>query len=321
MPATKEQLATLTALSDKVIAGQELKAQEREFLLNFPDVKALMAAAAAIRAHCALQKLDCCAVLSVKSGRCSEDCHWCAQSAHYHTGAEIYPLLDKVQCLKVAQEAERRGIKRFSLVSAGRKPKAQDFARLVDIVRLLKAQTTLYLCASLGLVTVAQLQELKQAGLQCVHCNLETAPSFFAKVCTTHTQEDKLQVIKAARQVGLDVCVGGIIGLGESRAQRMELALTLKALGITSVPLNILHPIAGTPLGNRPHLDEAEVLRTIALWRFILPTAYIRLAGGQALLSPATLQQAFDSGLNAAIVGNLLTTPGAQYVAAKFALV
>lgn len=252
---------------------------------------------------------DTCSIINVKSGLCPEDCKWCAQSAHYRTDSETYGVLPSEKVSAQALHNEKAGIGRFSLVASGRRPTANQTKHYAQLFRDIREKgSQLHLCASLGLATEEQLQTLYEAGCTTYHCNMESAPSFFANLCSTHSQEDKEATLQAAQKVGMRLCSGGIIGMGESRAQRAEMALYLQELGIQSIPINVLHPIKGTPLGHRTPLDEEEVLLAIAIFRLANPTAFLRFSGGRALLSEETQKKALYIGINSAITGDLLTT-------------
>lgn len=303
-------------LKQRILSGGSIDRQEALYLIEEADLNELCSAAHAITRHCAGTAFDTCSILNAKSGACSEDCKWCAQSLHARCEIQSYALRGPAECLKRARYCASQGVQRFALVTSGRRPSSAEATQLCAIYSALQAGCpAISLCASLGTCSAAQLRSLRDAGVRRYHCNLETSPGFFAKVCTTHTQEQKITTLLHAREAGLELCSGGIIGMGESHADRVDLALTLRELQVRSVPINVLHPIAGTALGSRPPLAEAEILRTLAVFRFILPDAALRLAGGRRLMSESLLRRALEVGFNAAIVGDLLTTAGSELAA------
>lgn len=303
-------MSIVETLRDKVLDGGTITADEAYALAQYPAPEEVMEAAAAITAAKVKPVFDSCSIVNARSGRCSENCKWCAQSAHFKTGCETYDLIDEKLCMDEARHNHAKGVKRFSLVASGRAVKGEALDKVCSLLRRVKDEVGIYTCASLGLLNDQELQQLWDSGVRRYHCNLEAAPSYFGKLCTTHTVDDKIKTIKAARKIGFEVCSGGIIGMGEDRNQRVELALKLREVEPHSIPINVLCPIPGTPLGDSPELPAQEVLLAIALFRFIHPTVELRFAGGRQKLDRATQLKAMRIGMNAGVVGDLLTTVG-----------
>lgn len=306
-------------LKNRILAGGEISASEAMALVDLLPARReeLRAAAEELTRSLQPRVFDTCSIVNARSGRCPEDCKWCAQSAHFHTACEVYPLISREHCLRVADLNREGGVRRFSLVTSGRRMQGQDLARACDYYKEMAAEGGLGLCASMGLLGTEELRALKESGVSRYHCNLETAPSYFPALCSTHSLEDKLRTIEAARAAGLEICSGGIIGMGETMAQRVELALELRKVAPVSIPLNILSPIPGTPLESTPLITEEEVIDTVALFRFVHPHVTLRFAGGRARLSREATRRCMLIGINGAIVGDLLTTLGATLAADK----
>lgn len=293
---------------EKVLAGEPITRQEALRLYGQP-LGELCEAADEIRRHFCSNGFDLCTIINGKSGRCSENCRFCAQSAHNHTGAAEYPLLPAGEIAAQAKESERQGVLRFSIVTSGRRLSDREVEAMCEAVRQIRRETSLSVCISFGLLGEAQYRMLKEAGVSRVHNNLETSRRNFPNICTTHTFDDKVAAVRAAQAAGLSVCSGGIMGLGETPEDRIDMALTLRELGIRSIPVNMLNPIPGTPFAQNERLTAQEMRRIVAVYRFLLPEASIRLAGGRGLL-PDKGKSCFRSGANAAISGDMLTTAG-----------
>ena len=253
--------------------------------------------------------IDLCSIVNARSGKCSENCKFCAQSSFYRTEISTYELVDFDEAVSLAIHNAENGVSRFSLVTAGRGVSVAQLDKLGELYGRLRDETPLSLCASMGLLTVETATMLASMGVSRYHCNLETSRSYFPSVCSTHSWEDKVETIQIARNAGLDICSGGIIGLGETLKQRIELAFELFELDVLSIPLNILKPIENTPFADLPPLCEHEILLTVALFKLINPTAVIRSAGGRNVLG-AHQGRLFVSGASGAIVGDYLTTVG-----------
>lgn len=298
----------ITVCKEKVLGGGMLTRDEA-LLLAEEDTNALAAAADELRKHFCGNSFDLCTIINGKTGGCTEDCIYCAQSMHHAAAIAPSPIADINRHLPLIAGMYSAGALRCGIVTAGRTLTAEELTTLVNQYRLLHQACGISLCASHGLVTEQQLSHLKDAGVVRYHANLETSRRYFPQICTTHTYDDKIAVIKAAQRAGLEVCSGGIFGIGETMEDRIDMALELRVLGIRSVPINILNPIPGTPLADAVPLSLSEVKRIVAVFRFLLPDAALRLAGGRGLL-PDRGCELFLSGANAAISGDMLTTAG-----------
>lgn len=253
-----------------------------------------------------------CSIYALRVGRCGNDCAFCAQSS-YHT-TSIDPLgIDQVDVndlLFRVEAAEEYGVGWFSLVTSGEKLSAREFDSMISVVECVRSSSSINLCASIGQLDKGRALELKRAGISRYHHNIETSPSYFPQICSTHSYTDKLHTISVARQVGLEVCCGGIISMGESGRDRVEMALAIRELDVVSVPLNILNPIQGTRLAHQHLLDVDEILRTFAIFRLLLPDKSIRFAGGRENAMGDREIEGYSAGINALIAGNFLTTTG-----------
>ncbi len=272
----------------------------------------LMSAASEIRGHFKGNTVSLCGIVNAKSGRCGEDCRFCAQSAHWKTDAQVYPLMSAEKIIELAEQAGNAGARMFGIVTSGtRISSGREWKEIFRAVEGIRTKGVLP-CASLGMIDGRRAAELKEAGLFRYHHNLETSKSYFSEICTTHDYEDDVMTVMAARGAGLSVCSGGIIGLGESMAQRLEMAFLLRELKVESVPVNILNPVAGTPLMNAGALAPIETLVTLALFRFILPDRDIKLCGGKEKNLRQLLPLGLIAGCNSLMTGNYLTTLGRE---------
>lgn len=307
----------ILSLKNKILKGENIIFDESLKLstIGENDVKTLgvlFDSANEIRKKIVGEKADLCTILNAKSGVCSENCKYCAQSIHYKTGVLEYDLLEYPKVLKRALETQKNGAHRFSLVTSGKGiEKDEDIEKLAKIYEQLSKDTNIELCASHGIITYKQAKRLKESGVITYHHNVETSKSYYKNICTTHTYDERVKTIENVRKAGLEICCGGIIGMGESIEDRINMAFEIKSLNIKSIPLNVLSPIKGTPFENLEVLSPMEILKTMAIYRFILPDCYIRYAGGRMALKD---KQAlgFRAGINAALTGNYLTTTGSN---------
>ncbi|MDD2465012.1 MAG: biotin synthase BioB [Desulfobulbus sp.] len=273
------------------------------------DKNDLYQAADQIRRHFHGNHFDLCSIINAKSGNCSENCRFCAQSARHHTGVETYKVIPEQEALAQAQDNDQHGVHRLSLVTSGRSLAPETVAELTNLYEKMSESTALLFCASAGFLDEQIAANLYAAGVRRYHCNLEASKNYFPQVCSTHTWEEKVETLKLARKTGMTLCSGGIIGMGESMEDRLDMAFELQELEVLSIPINILTAIEGTPLAALKQLTLDEVLTTVALYRFINPKAVIRMAGGRQQLGQDQYS-CFTAGANGAIVGNYLTTTG-----------
>ena len=255
-------------------------------------------------------KIELCSITNAKSGRCNEDCKFCAQSIHYNTKISVYPLKSKNELLAEAERAKENGAERFSIVTSGKGLSPQEVEKIAETINLIKEKIGISPCASLGILDTKALTLLKDAGLNRYHHNIETSRQFYPNIVTTHTFDDRIKTIQAAKSAGLEVCSGGIIGLGESEEDRISMALTLKELYVDSIPINILIPLNGTPLEKIKTISIVQILRTIAIFRLITGNKTIKIAAGRESVLKDFQGLAFMAGANGMIIGGYLTVRG-----------
>ncbi len=301
--------SAVEALTDEIIAGRRLgRGDDLHILLEAPPEE-LMEGAGCLQKHFCGMHIDLCTILNGRSGRCSENCKYCAQAACHSTGIDEYAFLPKEEILANARANEEAGVNRFAVVTSGRALGGPEFDQAIDAYEEMHRSLHIGLCASHGIIGREQFARLRQAGVTSYHHNIETSKRFFPEICTSHTYDDRIRTIKIAQEEGMRVCSGGIIGMGETWEDRLDMAVSLAELKIQSIPINVLTAIKGTGMEGRPPLAPEDIFRTIALFRFINPTADIRLAAGRKLL-PKNGASAFLHGASASITGNMLTTSG-----------
>jgi biotin synthase len=296
---------------------EPISAEEARRLIHHtsgPEFEALLARAKAVREAVFGADVSLCAITNAKSGNCAEDCGFCSQSAHFKDAdAPIYPMMSARQIADNAKAAEAAGAREFSVVTSGtRMSRESELAELEKAIRLIKDEMTIEPCASLGLMRKPELARLQAAGLEHLHHNLETSRSHFDKVVTTHTYDEQLATIRDAVDLGLKVCSGGILGMGETPDQRVELAETIRELGVDSVPINFLNPRPGTPMAHLKAITAEECLAAVAVFRLMMPTAHIFVMGGREVNLGAMQDRIFDAGADGTMVGNYLTSAGTQ---------
>lgn len=296
-------------MKQKVLSGGLITKEEALQLIDVP-LEELTSAANEIRQKICRTGFDICTIVNGKCGKCSEDCKYCAQSAHYHTACfDSYPLLSTEELVKGARQNKEQKVLRYSIVTSGKALSGDEVDQICESIRAIREQVGIEVCVSFGLLKEEQFRKIQEAGATRAHCNLETSERFFSKICTTHSYQEKIDTLNAAKRAGLSICSGGILGLGETMEDRIDMVLTARKLGVKSIPVNVLNPICGTPYEHNKILTNEEVCRCVAIFRFLTPEASIRLAGGRGLLDDKG-EACFNSGANAAISGDMLTTSG-----------
>lgn len=298
----------LKDLADKIIDGYEITKEEALELYDAP-LEDLKESASKITSHFFKEAIELCCISNGKCGKCSENCKFCSQSRYYNTEIQQSVLKSVDEFFKEAQANDRRGVHRFSIVTAGVRLSKAELKTIAQAYKKITSELKISCCGSLGLLDYDDFVMLKEAGLKRYHNNLETSPNFFKEICTTHTMKQKEDTIALAKKAGLEICSGCILGMGESVEDRVDIALELRKLQVDSTPINILNPIKGTPLENRPTVHPDEVRRTIALFRHVLPKTVLRLAGGRLIIQKY-FTDLYKYGINAEITGDMLTTAG-----------
>lgn len=300
--------SAVSELEQKVISGGQISFEEAVTLTD-EDYLVLSRSADKIRRHFSGNEMVLCSIINAKSGKCPEDCRYCAQSSFYNTNIDEYPLISYDEILTQALKMHSSGVKRFSIVTSGRALNDDEFDSLCYIISSLVRDTGMTICASLGFMTQERSIKLKNSGLALYHHNLETNNSHFSKICSTHSHREKLETINNIRSAGISLCIGGIIGLGESWNDRVTFAFEISSLEPDSVPINILSPIQGTPLFGIDPVSPEDIIKTTAIFRFIMPRINIRYAGGRMNLGHLH-DDGIRSGINGLMVGDFLTTQG-----------
>ena len=300
-------------LADKALQGIIPEREEMKAVLDASDeqIPELVSAAFKVRHHYFGKRVQIHVLQNAKSGLCPEDCHYCSQSAVSEAPIDRYPFLSKEQLLESAKRAKEAGAVRFCIVNSGRGPTDKEIREIAGVVREIKSQVSINICCSLGLMDEDKVQALKEAGVERINHNLNTSERHHPNICTTHTYRDRVATVNSVKAVGLSSCCGGIVGMGETDEDIMDLALSLRELGVDSIPLNFLHPIDGTPFGGLNHLTPQRCLKILCLFRFVNPDKELRVGGGRELnlrsLQPLALYPA-----NSLFVNGYLTTPGQE---------
>ncbi len=256
-------------------------------------------------------EVEFCSLINARSGKCSQDCKYCAQSAHYRTDIEEYPLISKEEVIKAAEEARNNGVIRFAVVTSGKSPDEENFDKILGFIDELNKIEGIRSCASIGILNEEQAKELSKHRLKRFHHNINTSESYYKDICTTHTWQDRLNTCKLVKKYGMELCCGVILGMGETVEQRIEMAIELSEIEPESIPINILMPIPKTPFENYNNkIDEENILRTLAIFKIANPKSIIRFCGGRMKLSDKNQELALKTCVEGILTGNYLTTTG-----------
>ena len=270
----------------------------------------LVSRANKIRKDCAGSKLELCSIINAKSGLCSEDCKFCAQSSRHSAGISRYPLRKKDEIVKRARHAKKIGAEKFGIVTSGNKLSPEELGNIASCISEIKNKIGITVCASLGALERPQLKTLKEAGLSCYHHNIETSPRFYPQIVSTHSIDERIKTIELAKIAGLEICSGGIIGMGEDWQDRVDMARLLKKLDVDSIPINLLVPIKGTPLESISPISCNDAVRTISIFRIILKDKIIKIAAGRETILKSSQATGFMAGANGMLIGGYLTIKG-----------
>jgi biotin synthase len=302
---------TLPDIVERAIAGMGASREEATWLSSAAvPMTALTEHAERIRQRFHGDEAVFCGIVNARSGMCSSDCHFCAQSVHATTAAPCHPLLAVEAMVADARRLAAAGVHCFGIITSGPAATHAEVGIVVEAVRRIRRETDVEVSVSLGMQSTENLRRLRDAGITRYHHNLETSRAFFPRICTTHSWDARLATLRRAQALGIELCSGGLFGLGEGWADRIDLGLILRDLGIGSVPLNFLTPIPGTPMADRTPLSADEALRIVAVYRFLLPDATLRICGGRPITLGERQGEVFRAGANALMTGNYLTTPG-----------
>lgn len=308
-------------LKERILGGGEIAFEEALSLIQIEDeelLDVLTEAAHEITQHFHSGKADVCALVNAKSYLCSEDCAFCAQSVYYQTGASRYSLLPVDAIVEAAKKAEGEGVKSFCIVTSGNSLGEEEFRDMLETVRRIKRETSLNVDGSLGDLNLEQVRALREAGMRRVNSNVQTSPEFYPNIVSTHTFQDRLKALDVLKEGGMEICAGGILGMGEAPRDRVQMAFEIKRYEPRCVPVNLLNPRPGTPLENSPKIEAKDAIKTIAVFRLILPRSVIKLAGGREVnLSEEEQALALRSGANGLVTGGYLTTGGNSFESDK----
>jgi biotin synthase len=309
---------TVDRATERVLAGEQLSRRDGLALLAQP-VEDLAPAADYVRAQRNDDTVDACSIVNAKAGNCAEDCGFCAQSVHFDTGIETYGFLDPEEILAAAKRAERDGAQRFGIVVAekgvSKEQRPEEWEEVLEAIRLVRDETDVEVDASLGILTEEEAEILVEEGLNHYNHNIETSPRFFPEIVDTHSFEDRVQTLEIAKEAGMDLCAGVILGMGETPTDRVDAAIALQEIGVSSLPVNVLNPVAGTDLGEKlgesADISTEEIVKTIAVYRFLHPDARVRLTGGREVnLEQDEQHLPFEAGADGLLTGDYLTTTG-----------